>query len=67
MNFQNKVKSDFYLIYTILWSTNKSEKMKSLSEVELRYGFPKSVKSHICPVIWSVLEFYQQLHCKIYL
>ena len=40
--------------------------MKSLSEAKLRYGFPKNVKFHFCPIFWAIFRFYQQFHCKIY-
>ena len=40
--------------------------MKSLSESEVTYSFPKNVKFHSCLVFWANLWFYQQFHCKIY-
>ena len=32
----------------------KPEKMKSLPEAKLRYGFPDNVKFHFCPVFWAI-------------
>ena len=34
--FQNKLNSDFWLTYTILWSTKEPEKMKNLSELKVK-------------------------------
>ena len=55
-----------FLTCIIPLNTVKLEKMKSLSEAKDRYGFPKKVKFHFCPVFWAILRFYQQFHCKIY-
>ena len=49
--FQNKFKFWFLVYCTISWSTMNPEKMKSLSEANLRYCIPKTVKSNFYPFI----------------
>ena len=44
----------------------KPEKIKSLPETKLRYGFPKNLKFQFCPVFWATLQFYPQSNFKIY-
>ena len=43
----------------------KHEKM-SLSEIKVKYCFPKNVKFNFCPLFWAILWFYWKFNCQIY-